>query len=583
MEKLKRKMKNKKKNNKKKIKLTDEQKEKRVFENKIRNIFKTAGFNQVNMRNKHFEVGNRIIEIDSLFYFENIILICEDTTSIKKDKDHIRKKHEAFNEIENNKTDLLNYLYKTFETESKELKKFTNINRMKFFYLYFSMNPLDMSEEELRLYDNIKFIEPQSLNYFYRMAQCIQKSIRYEIFKFLNLKNDEIGLITSSSSKNVIDATIIYPNDFTGLSNNVRVVSFMMSAESLLRTSYVMRKDSWEESMWFYQRLIDKNKLKRIREFIVNKGEAFYNNIIVGLPNNIRFCDPKGNTVDINSLNCFEQCKMEIPDEFNSICIIDGQHRIFSHYEGNEKDKNEFKIDQLRKKLHLLVTGLIFPDDMSNSDRMRIQSEIFLDINSNAKPVPADVLLHIESIKDSLSDVGLARQVIVKLNKKRIFLNKFALSSLDQGKIKVASIVKYALRYLVTINPTEERDSFYTYWDGDKALLLTREDGALDDYVEFCANSLEMYFKAIRNNLKNDWENTDSKLLSVISINGFIIAYNRELREIGIKDFEYFNQVFSALSIDFSKDGFPYTSSQYRLFSDLIIEQAFKEETSEVK
>lgn len=560
----------------KKRKLSSEQKEINSFKNKIKNVFMSAGFSYINTRNKHFKIGNRIIELDLLFYYENIVLICEDTTSTKKDKDHIRKKKEAFNEIENNKKEFLHYIYNTYKQDSKELKKYTDIARIKFYFLYFSMNQLDISEEERELYNNIIFVEPQSLNYFYRMSQCIQKSTRYEIFKFLRLKNEDIGLLSNETSKKVIEATIIYPTEFTGLNNGVRIVSFMMSAESLLRTSYVMRKDNWEDSIWFYQRLIDKTKIKKIREFIINKGQAFYNNIIVGLPDNIRFCDLNENTVDINSLSKIQPCKMEIPDEFNSICVIDGQHRIFAHYEGNKNDKNELLVKNLRGKLHLLVTGLIFPEGMSVNDRMRIQSEIFLDINSNAKPVQADVLLHIESIKDPLSDVGLARQVIVKLNKKQVFLNKFALSSLDQGKIKVASIIKFALRYLVTINPIEGKESFFTYWSGDKIGLLNRKDEPLASYIDFCVYNLELYFKALKNNFISDWLNPESKLLSVISINGFIIAYNRKLKEIGIQDYNFFNERFSKLKVDFSKENFPFTSSQYRLFSDQIIKQLYE-------
>lgn len=70
----------------------------------------------------------------------------------------------------------------------------------------------------------------------------------------------------------------------------------------------------------------------------------------------------------------------------NSICVIDGQHRIFAHYESGIDSKQERIIAELRKRLHLLVTGLIFPPEMSAEERVRIQSEIFVDINSNAKP-----------------------------------------------------------------------------------------------------------------------------------------------------------------------------------------------------
>ena len=93
------------------------------------------------------------------------------------------------------------------------------------------------------------------------MAQCIHHSARYEIFRFLGIKDEHLGNSSSEGAKTTIKAPIIYPEDVTGLRNGVRIVSFMMSAEKLLRNAYVLRKDNWEESIFLYQRLdtVDKS------------------------------------------------------------------------------------------------------------------------------------------------------------------------------------------------------------------------------------------------------------------------------------------------------------------------------------
>ena len=101
----------------------------------------------------------------------------------------------------------------------------------------------------------------------------------------------------------------------------------------------------------------------------------------------MRFQGENDREVSIGELGDFQHCKMIIPDEMNSICVIDGQHRIFAHYEAPANEKYEKDIAKLRKRLHLLVTGLVFPADMPNAERKRIQSEIFLDINDNTKKV----------------------------------------------------------------------------------------------------------------------------------------------------------------------------------------------------
>lgn len=564
-----------------KKKLTAEQKAAQLkkrkvlaFRKKIRSSFTDAGFTYFSTLDKHFPIGTRTVELDYLFLYENIIVICEDNTKQKKDIDHIRNKNESFAEIRNNKTAFLNWLSNTFPEKATMVKQYRP-ERYFLYYIYISQTELEITEDEKNRYSNLLFWDPETLSYFNRMAQCIQHSARYEIFRYLGLKNDEIGFSGSEGGKTTIKAPIIYPQEATGLRNGVRVVSFMMSAEKLLRTSYVLRKDSWEESMFLYQRLIEKDKVKSIRAFLAQKGEAFYNNIIVALPDNVTFEDDVGTPILVENIGDFQHCKLVLPDEMNSICIIDGQHRIFAHYEAPATEKYELQIAPLRRQLHLLVTGLIFPTEMKEPERKQIQSQIFLDINDNTKKVAPNVLTHIEMVKDPFSDIGLARRVIERLNKKRVFLNRFELSALDESKIKVASIIKFALRYLVTVTPAEGKTSLYAYWQGNKEAFQQKDEASLNDYIEFCANSIDLYFSAIRDAFKSSWNDPASKMLSVISINGFIIAFNRQLNKYGVSDYPFYSSCLRKLSIDFSKNGFPYTSSQYRKFSGRILAEAF--------
>ena len=564
-----------------KKKLTAEQKAAQLkkrkvlaFRRKIRSSFTDAGFTYFSTLDKHFPIGTHTVELDYLFLYENIIVICEDNTKQKKDIDHIRNKNESFAEIRNNKAAFLNWLSNTFPEKATMVKQYRP-ERYFLYYIYISQTELEITEDEKNRYSNLLFWDPETLSYFNRMAQCIQHSARYEIFRYLGLKNDEIGFSGSEGGKTTIKAPIIYPQEATGLRNGVRVVSFMMSAEKLLRTSYVLRKDSWEESMFLYQRLIEKDKVKSIRAFLAQKGEAFYNNIIVALPDNVTFEDDAGTPILVENIGDFQHCKLVLPDEMNSICIIDGQHRIFAHYEAPATEKYELQIAPLRRQLHLLVTGLIFPTEMKEPERKQIQSQIFLDINDNTKKVAPNVLTHIEMVKDPFSDIGLARRVIERLNKKRVFLNRFELSALDESKIKVASIIKFALRYLVTVTPAEGKTSLYAYWQGNKEAFQQKDEASLNDYIEFCANSIDLYFSAIRDAFKSSWNDPASKMLSVISINGFIIAFNRQLNKYGVSDYPFYSSCLRKLSIDFSKNGFPYTSSQYRKFSGRILAEAF--------
>lgn len=564
---------------KNKSKLTPEQKQQKrikgLFKRKIRDVFTGAGFTYIATNDHEMNIGLRAVEVDALFIYENIWLLCEDTIKTSEIREHIRTKNEAFGEIRQHLQDFITSLVSLFPEKSELLQRY-NPDRIKVFGLYISREEIDLVETDYALFPNLTFIQPQTLNYFHWIVQCIKLSARNEIFRFLGVTNTQIGLPSSSSSNTQITAPIIYPKEFTGLTNKVRIVSFMMSAEDLLNTCYVLRKDNWDDSIWLYQRLIDKTKIKNIRSFLEAKGEAFYNNIIVALPDDISFRDGARHFKSIDEMSNLESnCELILPKEMNSICVIDGQHRIFAHYESGINSKQEQRISALRKQLHLLVTGLVFPADMNAEERVRLQSAIFLDINSNAKPVPQNVLLHIKRIKNPIEDESIAQFVIEKLNREGVFKKMFQLSSLDTGKIKTASIVRFALRYLVTVKPSDGKNSLYQYWDGDKEALQRMENKAINDYVSFCSSTLRNYFGAIKKNMKRSWEDENSKLLSVISINGFIIALTRQLSINGVHDFAYYDQIFHNWHFDFSSDGFPYTSSQYRKFSTRILKEAF--------
>lgn len=69
----------------------------------------------------------------------------------------------------------------------------------------------------------------------------------------------------------------------------------------------------------------------------------------------------------------------------------------------------------------------------------------------------------------------------------------FELSALDEGKIKIASIIKFALRYLVTIEPKDKK-SLFDYWVGDKDKLKELNDQAYNSYIDFVYNKLECIF-----------------------------------------------------------------------------------------
>ncbi len=117
--------------------------------------------------------------------------------------------------------------------------------------------------------------------------------------------------------------------------------------------------------------------------------------------------------------------------------------------------------------------------------RARIQSEIFLEINSTLKPFRRVFSCTLEN-QQSIADESIA-QFVMKSLIRWDFEKLFQVSALDNARIKTASIVRFALRYLVTVTPSKEKPSLFVYWDGVRDSLLEAKGSAVNEYVGFCA------------------------------------------------------------------------------------------------
>ncbi len=333
--------------------------------------------------------------------------------------------------------------------------------------------------------------------------------------------------------------------------------------------------------MYLYQRLIKSYRIKNIREFVGTQKKAFINNIIVSLPSDVEFIDSEGNIVKINEESEFRSLKIRIKKEINSIGIIDGQHRVFAHYKAPKEEKYESEIAKIRTKLHLLVTGLIFPSNIATQEKRKAESELFLQINNNQRKVRPSLLQHIEALKEFDSPIGIANQILKRLNKRSPFLGLLQMSEFESSKIKTPSILKYGLKDILEISDINE--TLYKYWENSNKYVLkdkkaTNYNEIFNLYLDFCTTSITTYFSAVKSNFKDDWVlDKDKKLLTVTSIIALLIALKKSLLITGkVEDFEYYNEKFSKLSTDFNKTNFKYVSSQWNLFVDEISRECWE-------
>lgn len=592
----------------KKNKLTKEQKnenkKRNNFRKQIKNIFTYSGFKSLKV-GRNFHLGGKSNELDHCFIYENIIIICEDTLKKLKEKEYFLKKGMSYNDnhklkkdetseiIKQNPNLFIEELKKDNDCEELDIYQF---NEFKIYYFYFEYGLKKVLKDDIKRYKNLILIDSSTMNYFVTMSKSIKASFKYEIFRFLGLKRKDIGKPDPCGNSDVksIKTSIIYPNSVTGFENGIRMVSFMMRPSDLLENSCVLRKDSWDKKVDLYQRLIEPKRIKSIRDFVATNRTTFLNNIIVTLPYGIKFYknSPEGQSeLKLNEItNYSSDVEMYIPADFNSMAIIDGQHRVYAYYEDcDQSNILEKRIKRLRNELNLLVTGIIYPQNTIYDDdleKRKFESNLFVSINKNAKPVDADTLIQVQSIMNPTSGEAISRKVIQSLNEDEPFQNMFQLSKVEDAPIKTASIIQYALSSLLVAKNTPT--SLYKYW-----LIETKKEddfqlrnlNDITEYIKYCSKNLKIYFKAIRSRFLHCW-NKNSKLLNVISINAFIIAYRETLPITnGPKDNEFYTKFLQKLKIDFidtPDKPFKYAGAQYSKFAKLELIPLIKEVNEEL-
>jgi len=570
---------------KKKIKvvLSSEQKEQKKREKKLRedilNLFKRMGFEYIKTDGRDVTFGGQTSDIDRVFLYENVILVCEETTG--KDSDHLRKKYDFVERIVVQKDSFITWIKDIGKEKFGRFAEYPNA-RYKIFNLYFTENTIE--EEKRSLYNKFKYIDGRNLRYFLKIANSIRYSARNEFYKFLDLDFKHIGEAIASQRENIHSA-VISPEGVSGMPQGVHLVSFVMTAKELLDCAYVFRKENWgQETGYYYQRLIEKKKINSIREFLTREKRTFIDSIIVSLPNDAKFYSAnktggKGDPIDPKSISeVTSNAIIEIPYKINSIGIIDGQHRVFGHHEGPDNDEEKI-IAGLRNKRHLFVTGLYYQNDFKESTKRKFESQLFLEINSKQKRVDAQLLQHIESLQDPLSPIGIAMSVIQQLNGRTPFGNHFILSEIDEKRkgIKTPSIVKFGLQQLVEINT--DKEGLFKYWTYEyKMLLITdKESKQAEDickkYVSFCTEMLGKFFCAVKSSQKEEAWTFDgkSKLLRVTAIVAFIKSFEKSIEVYkGVKDIPFYQKKLSQLEVDFMQEKFPYVSSQWPKLAEEI-------------
>lgn len=564
---------------KKKLSETEKRSErlrKKLHKN-VEEVFVNSGLISLPSKNVEAEIAGQKGEFDGVFVFKNLIIFSEDTTDAGPN-DHLRKKVEFFRHCVVNRDDTIQFLKKKFI-------KFKNGSGANYgdadfhlVFVYASHKCIDKTHKKPYSKDTV-FLDQKSLSYFLSLSKTIKKSTRFELLKFLDVDFDKIGNAKSASAGDMYTALVL-PETPSGFPKGHLLISFLIDPNTLLQQSYVLRKDGWLDNDCVYQRILVKNKILNMRDYLTKEGRVFVNNVIVTLPDDVQFYDKNGKVVTppMPGRSIKDPIKFSIPRVASNIGIIDGQHRVFSYHEGD--DAHEKQISQMRETQHLLVTGIMYPEKLSQDDRTRFEAKLFLEINDKQTRTKAALRQVIGTIVNPFSEISIAKMVVNELAKRDPMKDVLEQHFFDTGKLKTTSIVSYGMKHVVKLSGT---DSFYNIWSNSKknALANGKNRKLLNQYVEFCSDEINVFLRAFKKNIPDKMWTVDQKMsrvLTATTITGVIHCMRVLIEKNKRGDFGYYDKGFRKLTgkIDFTPERFTYKSSHWKDLGDKIYDICFK-------
>lgn len=542
----------------------------RRHKNEIRATFTAAGFSRVDgAADKQFTFDGVTSDFDDVFVLENIIVLAEYTITKESEiSAHIKPKYILYEKIARKQAAFVEYARAAPLNIGGNLKEIYRSQHFRVIVVYCSLNTVKADLKEQIPYAT--FMDYSVVRYFKLLTRTVKRSSRNEILAFLGVSYSEFSdrvLLSNPSAREPFPGSVL-PESHSNFPTGYKVVSFYIDPAALLSRAYVLRRDGWRERNGLYQRMIIRGKIESVRRYLVEHKRVFVNNIIVTLPDGTKVLDRNDNTIDPATITRTRAATISIPYDFNSVGLIDGQHRVFSYYEGG---LNENVIAALRTQQNLLVTGIIYPPKVTPEEKTRFEAALFLEINSNQANAKSELKQAINQIIRPFTVDSIARDVLDTLNDGTGVLgDKFARHYFEIHAIKTTSVVSYGLRPLV--RPTPAGPIFNRWADSSKDTFIAAEDDAARKrYIAHCANQIGIFISAAKSQLPPARWTTDRKvqdrLLTPTVINGLIGAMRHAIEAEVPMEFNGLRKAFEGLDkFVFAK----YRSSQYTVMASDI-------------
>ena len=547
----------------------------RRHRNEIRETFAAVGFTRAEgASDNEFTFREVTSDFDDVFVLENVVVLAEYTITKESEiSAHIKNKYAIYERINNFKEDFLDFGRINLGLNAALAGKYAN-HQIEVVILYCALNTVKAELKQQVTY--AKFMDYSVVRYFRLLTRTVRQSARSELLAFLGVKFGRFAsqaLQNNPAPRESFRGSVL-PEAQSKFPTGYKVVSFYINPSALLARAYVLRRDGWRDRNGLYQRMIIRKKLESVRRYLLDSKRVFVNNIVVTLPSDTKVLDDNEDTINPKTLNQTQPATISLSSNFNSIGLIDGQHRVFSYYEGG---LNEEFISELRSQQNLLVTGIIYPTDTTSEEKTRFEAGLFLEINSNQANAKSDLKQAINQIIRPFLTDSIARDVLDAINDgSGVLSGKFSSDYFAIGALKTTSVVSYGLRPLV--RPVQSGPLFSRWSDAQKdTMIVSEDDAARKRYIDFCVSNIGIFMAAAKSQLPSDRWTLDRKvvdrLITPTVVNGLIGAMRQAL-EAGVAiEFESLRTSFTNLgAFKFEK----YRSSQYTVMATDLFNEFLK-------
>lgn len=343
-----------------------------------------------------------------------------------------------------------------------------------------------------------------AVTYYSKTAETIRKAAKYQILREFDVSLESDDLY----GEQAIQLT----------QGNLEMFVFGAKPSALMKIAYVYRRASGKPSA--YQRIVSKERIERISNFLRSKGALLPNAIIIAFDNE----------ASIQKQIRYEEGKLYFPNRYCSAWIIDGQHRVFgfigTRYETDEDDSAPtFKVPVVAFKRMDLIP----------------QNRTFVSINYNQKKIDPNLLCDLATqLPDLNNELTWPSLLVAQVNRLETLKDRVKISELHKGRpITITSFARFALLegLLGYDRKTRSyRGPLYAYapFNPKASVNNTFNRKSMNRQVAL----LQRYLAAVRKNTsrpdenKDPWRNTQRySLLKPTGMNALLLVLSRVMEK----------------------------------------------------